>query len=58
MKKVWMAKEKEFRQLFPDCEVEAIVHLGNLYNLEVQGNKALIEDNSIVFKAGSHVEAF
>ena|GEM_PF-4334690 len=53
-----MVKEKEFRQLFPDCEVEAIVHLGNLYNLEVQGNKALIEDNSIVFKAGSHVEAF
>ena len=34
-KKVSMAKEKQFEEIFPDCEVGAMPPFGNLYNLEV-----------------------
>lgn len=34
-KKVGMAREAEFQELFPDCEVGAMPPFGNLYNLEV-----------------------
>jgi Ala-tRNA(Pro) deacylase len=55
-KKVGMAKEKEFEELFPDCEIGAMPPFGNLYNLEVWVDTVLTEDPSIVFQAGSHVE--
>jgi Ala-tRNA(Pro) deacylase len=55
-KKVGMAKEKEFEELFPDCEIGAMPPFGNLYNLEVWVDRVLTEDPSIVFQAGSHVE--
>jgi Ala-tRNA(Pro) deacylase len=55
-KKVGMAKEKEFEELFPDCEIGAMPPFGNLYNLDVWVDKVLTEDASIVFQAGSHVE--
>jgi Ala-tRNA(Pro) deacylase len=55
-KKVGMAKEKDFEELFPDCEIGAMPPFGNLYNLEVWVDKVLTEDPSIVFQAGSHVE--
>lgn len=55
-KKVGMAKEKEFQDLFPDCEVGAMPPFGNLYNMEVWVDKVLTEDASIVFQAGNHIE--
>ena len=55
-KKVGMVKEEEFQELFPDCEVGAMPPFGNLYNLEVWVDQVLTEDESIVFRAGSHVE--
>jgi len=55
-KKVSMAKEKQFEELFPDCEVGAMPPLGNLYNLEVWVDQVLTEDASIVFQAGNHIE--
>ena len=55
-KKVGMAKEKEFQDLFPDCEVGAMPPFGNLYNMEVWVDKMLTEDASIVFQAGNHIE--
>jgi len=55
-KKVGIVKEKEFQNLFPDCEVGAMPAFGNLYNLEVWVDKVLAENQSIVFQAGSHVE--
>jgi Ala-tRNA(Pro) deacylase len=51
-----MAKEKEFEELFPDCEVGAMPPFGNLYNLEVWVDQVLTEDESIVFQAGNHIE--
>ena len=55
-KKVGMAKEKEFQDLFPDCEIGAMPPFGNLYNMEVWVDKMLTEDASIVFQAGNHIE--
>ena len=55
-KKVGVAKEKEFEELFPDCEIGAMPPFGNLYNLEVWVDQVLTEDEFIVFQAGSHVE--
>ncbi len=55
-KKVTIAKEKQFEELFLDCEVGAMPPFGNLYNLEVWVDQVLTEDASIVFQAGNHIE--
>jgi Ala-tRNA(Pro) deacylase len=55
-KKVGMAKEKDFEELFPDCEIGAMPPFGNLYDLEVWVEQVLSEDEFIVVQAGSHVE--
>ncbi|OHB36979.1 MAG: deacylase [Planctomycetes bacterium RIFCSPHIGHO2_02_FULL_50_42] len=51
-----LATEGEFKSLFPDCDVGAMPPFGNLYNIGVYVDKALTEDEEIVFQAGSHVE--
>jgi Ala-tRNA(Pro) deacylase len=55
-KKLRIAKEREFEELFPDCEVGAMPPFGNLYHLEVWVDQVLTEDEFIFFRAGSHVE--
>jgi Ala-tRNA(Pro) deacylase len=55
-KKLGIAKEKDFEELFPDCEVGAMPPFGNLYHLEVWVDPVLTKDEFIVFQAGSHVE--
>ena len=55
-KKIGIAKEKQFEELFPDCEVGAMPPFGNLYNLDVWVDQVLTEDASIVFQAGNHTE--
>jgi len=57
IKSVELATEKEFKNLFPDCEVGAMPPFGNLYGLPVYVAKPLEEDEYIVFNAGSHTEA-
>lgn len=56
-KRIELATEAEFQNLFPDCEVGAMPPLGNLYNLPVYVAKPLEKDKEIVFNAGSHTEA-
>ena len=51
-----LAEEKEFADLFPDCDTGAMPPLGNLYNILVYVDKSLIEDREIVFNAGTHDE--
>ena len=51
-----IATEKEFKSLFPDCEVGAMPPFGSIYNLPVVADKALTEDEIIAFNAGSHKE--
>src|SRR4030042_127330 len=55
-KKLGISKEKNFEELFPDCEGGAMPPFGNLYHLEVWVDQVLTEDEFIVFQAGSHVE--
>jgi Ala-tRNA(Pro) deacylase len=55
-KKVRLASESEFKDLFPDCEVGAMPPFGNLYDMEVYSTESLAEDEEIAFNAGSHTE--
>jgi Ala-tRNA(Pro) deacylase len=55
-KKVELATEKEFKDLFPDCEVGATPPFGNLYGMEVIADKSLSDHVVIAFCAGSHTE--
>jgi len=52
-----IAREDEFRKLFPDCEVGAMPPFGNLYGVPVYVDETLTADEYIVFQAGTHYEA-
>jgi Ala-tRNA(Pro) deacylase len=55
--KVDLAKEEEFGDLFPDCEVGAMPPFGNLYNVPVYVDKDVVEEENIVFRVGTHQQA-
>jgi Ala-tRNA(Pro) deacylase len=55
--RIELATEREFRNLFPDCEVGAMPPFGNLYGLPIYVAKPLEKDEYIVFNAGSHTDA-
>ncbi len=54
--RVELATEREFRDLFPECEVGAMPPFGNLYGMDVFVSRSLAEDEEIAFNAGSHTE--
>ncbi|MCK4233361.1 YbaK/EbsC family protein [candidate division WOR-3 bacterium] len=54
--KVELASEKEFQDIFPECDVGAMPPFGNLYGMEVFAAESLSEDKEITFNAGSHTE--
>jgi Ala-tRNA(Pro) deacylase len=54
--KIELATEKEFKDMFPDCEIGAMPPFGNLYNMEVYVEESLTKDREIAFNAGSHIE--
>ena len=54
--KVQLASEREFKDMFPDCEVGAMPPFGNLYDMEVFVAESLAEAEEIAFNAGSHTE--
>lgn len=51
-----LAREEEFRHIFPGCEVGAMPPFGNLYGVDVYVAESLAEDEWIAFNAGNHVE--
>jgi Ala-tRNA(Pro) deacylase len=53
---VRLAHEEEFESTFPDCEVGAMPPFGNLYEVPVYVEAALAEDETIVFRAGTHTD--
>jgi Ala-tRNA(Pro) deacylase len=53
---VRLAHEAEFAAAFPDCEVGAMPPFGNLYGVPVYADRALGEDDTIVFRAGTHTD--
>ena len=55
-KKVALASENDFKDLFPDCEVGAMPPFGNLYEMNVYADESLAEEIEIAFCAGSHTE--
>jgi Ala-tRNA(Pro) deacylase len=53
---VSLAKESEFKDRFPECEIGAMPPFGNLYGMAVYVDQSLTEDKDIAFNAGSHSE--
>jgi Ala-tRNA(Pro) deacylase len=51
-----LATEREFRDMFPDCEVGAMPPFGNLYGMRVFVDDLLTADETIAFNAGTHSE--
>jgi Ala-tRNA(Pro) deacylase len=51
-----LAEEEEFSNSFLDCEVGAMPPFGNLYGVPVYVEKTLAEDETIVFRSGTHTE--
>lgn len=55
-KNVTLAREAEFKDCFPDCELGAMPPFGNLYGVSVYVADSLAEQKDIAFNAGSHNE--
>jgi Ala-tRNA(Pro) deacylase len=53
---VRLAEEEEFEDTFPDCEVGAMPPFGNLYGVPVYVEETLAEDETIVFRSGTHTD--
>ena len=51
-----IAKEQDFIERFPGCEVGAMPPFGNLYGMQVYVDESLAKDEEIIFNAGSHKE--
>lgn len=56
-KHLHLSHEEDLKLLFPDCELGAMPPFGNLYALQVIVDKALSEDDEIVFNACSHTKS-
>ena len=54
--RVELATERDFIDLFPECEPGAMPPFGNLWDMDVYVADALAEDEEIAFNAGSHTE--
>jgi Ala-tRNA(Pro) deacylase len=57
MARLRVAREAEFRALFPDCEIGAMPPFGNLYGVPVYVDASLTRSREFVFQAGNHLEA-
>ncbi len=55
-RRVDLASEQEFRDMFPECELGAMPPFGNLYGMEVFVEESLAKGRQIAFNAGSHTE--
>ena len=55
-RKIELANEQEFKDMFPESEVGAMPPFGNLYGVEVFVDDSLSQDEEIAFNAGSHQE--
>ena len=51
-----LAQEEEFADTFSDCEVGAMPPFGNLYGVPVYVERTLADDETIVFRSGTHTE--
>ncbi len=56
-RKVELVDETDMGEMFADCELGAEPPFGNLYDMPTIMDKALEEDDHIVFQAGAHEKA-
>ncbi len=54
--RVEIAREEDFKDVFPGCALGAMPPFGNLYKLEVVVAQRLTEDEDVAFNAGTHTE--
>ena len=54
--KVVLASEKEFSDLFSECELGAMPPFGNIYGMDVFVEEDLEDEEKFIFNAGSHSE--
>jgi len=57
-KSLTLAREGDFADLFPDCEVGSMPPFGNLYNVPVYVDEGLAAQEEIVFAVGTHTDTF
>lgn len=55
-RRVELADERDFSNLFPGCELGAMPPFGNLFGMRVFVSEELTKDEEIAFNAGSHTE--
>ena len=53
-KRIRLATEDEFKELFPDCEIGAMPPFGSLYDTRVFVDQMVTEVDDLCFNAGSH----
>lgn len=54
---IFLAKESEIADLFPDYELGAEPPFGQLYGLKVYVDEEVPENDEIIFNAGTHTDA-
>jgi len=54
--KVDVANERDFKDIFYDCDIGAMPPLGNLYKLKTFVDENLSKQENIIFKIGTHNE--
>ena len=54
--RIELAREYQFKNIFPDCEIGAMPPFGNLYDIPVFVARTLTVDDEIAFNAGNHRE--
>lgn len=55
---VRLADEMEFKDKFYECEIGAFPPFGNLYDIDIYCENALLNDENIAFNACTHTELF
>ena len=53
---VRLASEREFQDLFPECELGAMPPCGSLFGMNVMVDRSLTGNHDILFNAGTHRE--
>lgn len=56
-REISLANEREIAEAFPDCEPGAMPPFGTLYGMPVYMDRALADEATLMFQAGTHQDA-
>ena len=54
---VKLVEEPKLMELFPDCELGAAPPVGRLYGMTTLMDESLVQDDRVMFQAGTHEDA-